>query len=60
MTLPSYIARLGMLVGVALLNAGIVLWLFLRGDGQSGGRVAIETIGSALLLICLALLLHIW
>lgn len=61
MVFSVYVVRLGLFLGVALLNLGIVLWLFCKAlDNQSSRRVAVDIIRSALFLLVLAALLRVW
>ena len=58
--LSAYVARLGMLIGVATLNLGIVLWLFLRKGGEEPPRMPMDIIRSSLVLLALSALLRYW
>jgi len=55
-----YVARLGMLIGVAMLNLGLVLWLFYKKGGEEPPQMPIDIIRSSLALLALSLLLHYW
>lgn|GEM_PF-5362383 len=56
-----YLIRMGVSLGIVLLNAGIMMWLVgrIRGN-RNASRLAGEIVKASAVLVALAFLVYIW
>ncbi len=61
MSVLIYLVRIGVCLGVVLLNVGIIMWFIAKiNSSGNASRFAVEVIKAAIMLVAVAVIVYIW